>query len=576
MYDIIIFGGGLSGLTLAHELVKRKFKILIIEKDNDLGGMARSNTSRNLYPSEHSWRGYGPFYKNTFQLMKEIPFNNSNVFNNLAIPIEFYLLYDKKYRYKSTLSIKDSILLYHLGVSYLLSDKRREYYYSYDIEPFLKKYLSKDGYNYMVNFVTGPGYGMNKNELSMGHLFHFPVISQINKHKYTHTHGDDNEDNHEKSGENHHENKYISEHKHIEEFGGSHKGGHHDTHSNKKSYTHYSTDNWHVMNGPTSDVWISPWVKHLKKSGVDILTDTELVKINYKNNKIISVDVKQNKLVRRLEARDYILSINPYNTLDVLKNSRMHDLYNNFKSLTNKTKSKQISFRIGLNKKINYPIDNIAFVMNDSEFNITWYPQEKHWKYKPKIKSLWSGTIIDFEKKGKLFNKSAEDLTHEKLKQEIIYQILRSDSFKKLIYDNNGFYLNEKDIDYIEIWYEWDFKCGKQEQSNKKWVNNIYNEKFRPAQKTRYSNLFLSGAHTKTTINIWSMESAIESGKITANYILDKYHQPGVEYFKHHEPLYIKLIQYIDNILYKLYLPNIINLVVLLIIFLIIAKYIKM
>ena len=37
--------------------------------------------------------------------------------------------------------------------------------------------------------------------------------------------------------------------------------------------------------------------------------------------------------------------------------------------------------------------------MNDSEFNITWYPQEKHWKNKPNIKSLWSGTIIDFEKK---------------------------------------------------------------------------------------------------------------------------------------------------------------------------------
>jgi uncharacterized protein with NAD-binding domain and iron-sulfur cluster len=66
MYDIIIFGGGLSGLTLAHELIKKKFKILIIEKDNDLGGMVRSDTNKNLFPSEHSWRGYAPFYKNNF------------------------------------------------------------------------------------------------------------------------------------------------------------------------------------------------------------------------------------------------------------------------------------------------------------------------------------------------------------------------------------------------------------------------------------------------------------------------------------------------------------------------------
>ena len=66
------------------------------------------------------------------------------------------------------------------------------------------------------------------------------------------------------------------------------------------------------------------------------------------------------------------------------------------------------------------------------------------------------------------------------------------------------------------------------------------------------------------------MEGAIESGKITANYILDKYNKPNV---KHNEPLYIKLIQYIDNILYKFYLPNIINLLIILILIFILYKY---
>ena len=150
--------------------------------------MVRSDTKKKLFPSEHSWRGYAPFYKNTFQLMKEIPYYDTNVFNNLSIPIDFHLLYDKEYSYKSSLTVKDKIILYYIGINYLLSDNRREYYYSYNIQPFLKKYLSNNGYNHIINFVTGPGYGMNKNELSMGHLFHFPVISQINKEQYTHTH----------------------------------------------------------------------------------------------------------------------------------------------------------------------------------------------------------------------------------------------------------------------------------------------------------------------------------------------------------------------------------------------------
>ena len=57
----------------------------------------------------------------------------------------------------------------------------------------------------------------------------------------------------------------------------------------------------------------------------------------------------------------------------------MKDIYNQHKILNSKSKSEQISFRLGLNKNIKFPSNNIAFVMSDSEFNITWYPQEQHW-----------------------------------------------------------------------------------------------------------------------------------------------------------------------------------------------------
>lgn len=527
MYDIIIFGGGLSGLTIAHKLVKENFKILIIEKDSILGGMAKSDINKNTHPSEHSWRGYAPFYKNTFEIMKEIPYYDTNVFNNLNIPIEFYLLYDKEYNYKSSLTIKDRLILYYLGINYAFSDKRREYYYTYDIQPFLKKYLSNDGYNYIINYVTGPGYGMNKNELSMGHLLHFLTINYINNYDHEHNY------------------------------------------KNRK-YVHLSKENWHVMKGPTNNMWIDPWKNYLQENGVDIMINTELIKINSEKNNIISVEINQNNTIKILNAKEYILAINPYNTVDILKNSNMINLYEQFKLLTKNTKSKQISFRIGINKKIHYPINNIAFVMNDSEFNITWYPQEKHWDYKLNIESLWSGTIIDFEKNGKIFNKNAEKLNDGELKEEIIYQILRSKSLQKLIYDNNNFYIDKKDITYFEIWYEWNFINNNQEQKYKKWVNNTNNEKYRPIQKTEYNNLFLSGAHTKTSINIWSMEGAIESGIITTNHILNKYNLPKINYYDHNDNLY--LIKHIDNILYTYSLPNVFN--ILLIIILILTIYI--
>lgn len=88
--------------------------------------MARCDTKRNLLPSEHSWRSYAPFYKNTFQIMKEIPYYDSNVFNKLSIPIEFYFIYDKEYDYKSSLTIIDNIILYYIVINYLLSENRIE------------------------------------------------------------------------------------------------------------------------------------------------------------------------------------------------------------------------------------------------------------------------------------------------------------------------------------------------------------------------------------------------------------------------------------------------------------------
>ena len=98
MKTIIIFGGGIAGLTVAHELIEKKFNVIVIEKDNILGGMARSQREKYNIPSEHSWRGYAPFYNNTFDIMKRIPLtNNKNktVYDNLSLPITFYSLRDK-------------------------------------------------------------------------------------------------------------------------------------------------------------------------------------------------------------------------------------------------------------------------------------------------------------------------------------------------------------------------------------------------------------------------------------------------------------------------------------------------
>lgn len=45
---VIILGGGVAGLTAAHELVERGFNVEVYEKGGECGGKAQSSTMRPI------------------------------------------------------------------------------------------------------------------------------------------------------------------------------------------------------------------------------------------------------------------------------------------------------------------------------------------------------------------------------------------------------------------------------------------------------------------------------------------------------------------------------------------------
>lgn len=583
---INIYGAGISGLTVAHELIEKGFKVNLYEKNNIAGGMARSIRNINNIPTEHSWRGYGPFYYNLFNIMKRIPlftiegfniysieevkkhntindcwcyyknnvyditkfiskhpggkiilnaggkdlekewenygvewhnnkhilkilnkykigfikekFTNINVYNNLRKKrLKFKLLYNNK-SYKNDINILDYPYLFYLFSKVMVSNKRKQDYYSIKLEPLLKK-LSKNTYHYFTDFLAGPGYGFDKNTMSLGHYGQFLEYNIFSK--------------------------------------------------NSK---------WQVLNQPTNEGFIDPWVNYLKSKGVNFYFNHNLEKINKKKDKIISIIVNG----KELKADYHIIALDPFTTQEILNNSNMNELskpYNKLNIINN-----QISFRLGFNKKLKFPNDNMGFVLIDSPYNITFYPQDEHWKnvdLGKNIKSLWSGTIILSYNKGSLYGKSATQLTKEELKKEIIHQFLECKELNKIL--NNE--LLEKNIIFSEIFEDWEYNNGFLKTKNKKWVNNIYNEKYRPKNITKYKNLLISGSHTKTTTNIWSMESASESGKITANILLSKYKKKLAYLHNHQSKIFIKPLKLIDDMLYKLNLPNILDIIIILI-----------
>lgn len=690
---VVIVGSGISGLTVAHYLNEKGFDVEVYEKNNIAGGMARSLRDNNGVPTEHSWRGYAPFYYNLFNLIKKIPldseinqkviqidkvnhdniedtpslenkfgkdeisttreisnvnFNEINkhksksslwtvykgkvydvthfidmhpggeklilrsagkdieevwkknnifhlhgkntrvlrnlkknlvgnlieeivlenekksVYDNLnSNKLEFKLLFDNERRTVSLSSLtpKDKLFLFVLFSRVIISNRRREKYFEIRLDPILKKNLSKNGYHFLVDFISGPGYGFDKNSMSLGHFALFAFYAYREKEPL-----------------------------------------------------------WKVMNKPTSEAWIDPWVNYLKKKGVKFYFNYELKSIDfdsvlYNDNNIHTiqnllmvshnlVDGKKDYTFFPVSGDFYCIAINPFNLESVLEKS-----FNTFRSsqvkgvmnLINKFSSgnlvnNQISFRLGFSKKLKLPKINFGFVLVDSQYNITFYDQADHWKIDGKapylgkiddqpILSLFSGTIIQPYNKGGLYGKSALELSKKELIKEIIYQFKKCKQFNNLINKMNSFNSAEfyDSIIFTEIFEDWEEKKYDNtiylKSKNLKYVNNSINEKYRLDQHYPFlTNLFFSGGHTKNSVKIWSMEGSVESGILTTNEILRKYNKlisnsdrktlnyvdrychetDGNEIFPYYNRLLI-ILKKLDNLFYKIELPNIVD-----------------
>lgn len=104
---VVILGAGVAGLTAAHELLQRKFDVLLVDSRLEPGGKARSylacpwapgtTTSQTKpLPAEHGFRFFPGFYRHLDATMKKIPRDPDDpragsVFDNL-VPIGEELL----------------------------------------------------------------------------------------------------------------------------------------------------------------------------------------------------------------------------------------------------------------------------------------------------------------------------------------------------------------------------------------------------------------------------------------------------------------------------------------------------
>ena len=85
---VTIVGGGIGGLTAAHELAERGFEVHLYERRAFLGGKAssvRTPKGHRLLPAEHGFRFYPAWYRHLPDTMKRIPFRGKRDFSSATV-----------------------------------------------------------------------------------------------------------------------------------------------------------------------------------------------------------------------------------------------------------------------------------------------------------------------------------------------------------------------------------------------------------------------------------------------------------------------------------------------------------
>lgn len=531
--QVIVFGAGIAGLTAAHELSRRGFRVAVYEATDAVGGFFRSDRRPDLggLPTEYSWHGMGPWYHNFFDLMRQIPAGDGRSLYERALsrPIDFGIFPDDgpaRFYARSGASIRRMFRLdgreFRAGLWLMLrtwcAGRRSETDYSRRnaAAEWGDRLGGKSTRTWRACF--GPWIGSDWTNVSLhqaGHFFRKQLITRP---------------------------------RHF-----------HPADAEGPAWTHGAGDGWLVLRGPSSEAWFAPWLDDLRRRGVELHLHAPLHRLVCEHDRIRHAELESGQIVR---GDHYVLAVNPFAAADILARTpalEQRDQLRLFRPLTRDGPHVQVSFRLGFAEPIRFPRPRTAVVVADSEFNLTLFAVEQAWSPEvalgPDVRSLWTGTACAARVPGRLFGLPLCHCTQEEFAAEVAAQLASCGALDAEIRAaNGGRGLAEFRPRVMEIWPEWVFSRAGIRGGQPKWVNTTGTQPYLPAQKTPVPNLLLAGAHTRTEADVWSIEAAVESGRRAAAAI-----DPGVTVLPQYRPLVLRWLARIDDALHACGGPHVLD-----------------
>ncbi|MFK7970730.1 MAG: FAD-dependent oxidoreductase [Bacteroidia bacterium] len=342
-----------------------------------------------------------------------------------------------------------------------------------------------------------------------------------------------------------------------------------------------------VLNGPTNEAWLGPWLDYLKTLELNLLRGHKAVEILYDdiNGKISGVKVENTKdgNVELVTADHYIFAM----PVEV-----MHGLVHGNEVLLNAAPtlvglhnlSRSTDWMNGaqfyLNEKMEFLDDQPGHVIYlDSPWSLTSISQLQFWpdfdveKHgNGQVKSILSVDISDWHKPGILFDKPANQCTKEEILKEVwaqLQQSLNKDEKRVKDWAEIGvtWYL-DRDI-VIKILKDAPHKAavempakGMAHESSAMrdligtvnteplLINRVNTWGLRPSARTAIPNLYLAGDYVRTFTDLATMEGACEAGRRAVNHIINSADHEGAplcKIWQLHEPWFLAPIRWWDR-----------------------------
>lgn len=312
-----------------------------------------------------------------------------------------------------------------------------------------------------------------------------------------------------------------------------------------------------VLNGPTNDVWIDPWLEHLRSRelGVDYRTEHQVQAIQYSDGKVTGVSIVHHGH-RFDDTADFYVAAMPVEVMRLLATDEIKQAEPRLVGLNCLRTRWMNGVMFYLDRDVSVVHGHSLYI--DSPWALTSISQAQFWQDVDlkqlgdgRVEGILSVDVSDWEAQGGN-GKQAMYCSTEEVCDEVWTQLKKS--------------LNDAGIDVLEdanrlrsfldpdIVYP---NPTAAENLEPLLVNTVGSWGNRPEATTAIENLFLAADYVRTHTDLATMEGANEAARRAVNGILDRSGstQPRCSVWRLSEPAIFAPARALDRALFALHQP---------------------